>query len=107
PAIGAPSRLEGVPALKHAFIIVLENQDYATSRGPTSPATDLNSLGRKGPFATHYYGVSHASADNYIAMTSGQTPTPLFQADCVNWSACEQSEKATSGGGRSIADPRE
>src|SRR5205823_9720009 len=99
--------LEGVPAFKHVFIIVLENEDYSASWGPTSPATYLNSLVPQGAFATHYYGTSHASADNYIAMTSGQTPTPLFQTDCENWSACEASEKARVDGGRSIADQLE
>ena len=78
PASGAPSRLEGVPQLKHAFIIVLENEDYSASWGPASPATYLNSLVPQGAFANQYYGVSHASNDNYIAMTSGQTPTPLL-----------------------------
>ena len=107
PASGATTRLEGVPRFKHVFVIVLENQDYSASWGPASPATYLNSLVPKGAFATHYYGVSHASADNYIAMTSGQTPTPVFQADCLNWAACEASEKAHVDGGRSVADQLE
>src|SRR5438309_2069387 len=99
--------LEGVPALKHVFIIVLENEDFTSSWGPTSPATYLNSLVPQGAFATHYYGASHASADNYIAMTSGQTPQPQFQTDCENWSTCETSEKARVDGGRSGADQLE
>src|SRR5947209_12044029 len=108
PAQGAQTAgLEGVPRLKHVFVIVLENEDFKTSWGPASPATYLNSLVPQGAFATQYYGVSHVSADNYIAMTSGQTPTPLFQSDCLNWLACETFEKALPDGGRSVADQLE
>jgi hypothetical protein len=103
-ADAASRTLEGVPRLGHVFVIVLENEDYNTTWGPKSPAPYLNSLVRQGVLATHYYGVSHASADNYIAMTSGQAPEPQFQADCPSWSACEGSEQARPDGGRSIAD---
>src|SRR5437764_4688599 len=106
-AQAATKTLEGVPRLSHVFVVVLENEDYTSTWGPTSPAKYLNSLVPRGALATHYYGTSHASADNYIAMTSGQTPTPLFQTDCENWSACEASEKARVDGGRSIADQLE
>ena len=30
----------------------------------------------------NYYGVGHASLDNYIAMISGQAPNASTQADC-------------------------
>ena len=96
--------IEGIPTIKHAFVIVLENESYDTTFAPNSPAVYLRSLLSQGSFATHYYGVSHLSADNYIAMTSGQAPTPLFQMDCPNWGACEASEKARLDGGRNIAD---
>src|SRR5437660_6448371 len=96
--------LEGVPRLKHVFTIVLENEDFSASWGPASPAKYLNSLVPQGAFASQYYGASHVSADNYMAMTSGQTPTPLFQSDCLNWGACETFEKGLPDGGRSIAD---
>ena len=99
--------LEGVPTLKHAFIIVLENEDFDASWGPTSPATYLNSLVRQGAFADQYYGVSHLSADNYMAMTSGQPPTLPFQSDCQSWAVCYASEKARLDGGRSIVDQLE
>jgi hypothetical protein len=99
--------LEEVPRLKHVFTIVLENEDFSASWGPTSPATYLNSLAPQGAFASQYYGTSHASNDNYIAMTSAQTPTPLFQGDCLNWLSCETFEKALPDGGRSVADQLE
>jgi len=96
--------LENVRRLKHVFTIVLENEDFSASWGPASPAKYLNSLVPQGAFASQYYGASHVSADNYMAMTSGQTPTPLFQSDCLNWGACETFEKGLPDGGRSIAD---
>src|SRR5437763_4305959 len=96
--------LEGVPAFKHVFILVLENEDYSASWGPTSPATYLNSLVPQGSFATHYYGVSHLSADNYIAMTSGQSPYPPFTGDCPNYAACYLTEKARPDAGYNIGD---
>jgi hypothetical protein len=96
-----------VPKLNHVFVIVLENEDFASSWGPNSPATYLNSLVPQGAFATHYYGASHLSADNYIAMTSGQTPTLPFQSDCQVWSYCYLTEKARPDNGRNIADQLE
>jgi hypothetical protein len=84
-AQAASRGLEGVPRLSHVFVIVLENEDFNATWGPTSPAKFLNSIVPFGVLATNYYGVSHASADNYIAMTSGQPPQPQFQADCPNW----------------------
>jgi len=93
----------GVPAYRHVFTIVLENENFDASwNGPDSPY--LQSLRTKGTFADQYYGVSHVSADNYIAMTSGQPATPPFNTDCLNYAACETFEKAWPDGGRSIAD---
>jgi hypothetical protein len=100
----AASTTEGVPRLKHVFVIVLENEDFDASWGPKSPAKYLNSLVPHGAFATHYYGVSHLSADNYIAMTSGQSPSPAFNADCMNWSSCYLSEKVRPDAGRNVGD---
>ena len=104
----AATGLEGVPRYDHVFTIVLENQNYATTwntPGPGGAPTYLQSLRSQGAFASQYYGVSHVSAGNYIAMTSGQRPTTLFDTDCMaSWAACELSQNATPGGGRSIAD---
>jgi len=104
PAEARPRTLEGVPRLEHVFVIVLENEDFSTTFAPNSPATYLNGLAATGVFARQYYGVSHVSADNYIAMTSGGRPSPLFQSDCVNWLACETYEAALPSGGRSLPD---
>ena len=83
--------LEGVPHYDHVFTIVLENENFAASwntPGPDGAPTYLQSLRSQGTFAEQYYGISHVSADNYIAMTSGQPATPLFNTDCeASWAA--------------------
>src|SRR3954469_4019917 len=107
-----PAALEGVPHYDHVFTIVLENENYdATWKAPINgKSTYIQQLRSKGAFADNYYGISHVSADNYIAMTSGQPATPLFNADCVNWGSCEAFEKAwpnpanPTAGARSIPD---
>ena len=65
------------------FIIVLENENESTSFGPGAPSPYLaNTLPSMGVFLPNYYGIGHASLDNYVAMVSGQAPDPQTQADC-------------------------
>ena len=98
----AAGSVEGVPALDHVFTIVLENENLSATW--QTPGTYLHSLLSKGAFADQYYGTSHVSADNYMAMTSGQNPTPLFNTDCLDWGKCETWEANRPDGGVSIAD---
>src|SRR6059058_5202578 len=79
---GAPSA-PAAPPIKHVFTIVLENKGFDETFGPSSPAKYLSkTLPSQGELLTQYYGIGHASLDNYIAMVSGQSPTPDNQADC-------------------------
>jgi hypothetical protein len=72
------------PHFGHVFVIVLENEGYDTTFGPTSKAPYLSqTLVSKGVLLTQYYGTGHASNDNYIAMISGQAATPENRNDCV------------------------
>jgi hypothetical protein len=83
PASGASS----APAVGHVFVIVLENENAATTFGPNSPAPYLaQGLPAKGVFIPNYYGVTHLSLGNYVAMVSGQGANPQTQADCVFYS---------------------
>jgi phosphatidylinositol-3-phosphatase len=69
--------------INHILVVELENEGYATTFGPGSPATYLNgSLRPKGELLQNYYAIGHASLDNYIAQVSGQAPTTDTQADC-------------------------
>jgi hypothetical protein len=71
------------PPIKHVFVITLENKGYDETFGPASPAPYLShDLPAMGQLLTQYYGIGHASLDNYIAMVSGQAPNIVTQADC-------------------------
>jgi phospholipase C len=72
-----------LPHVKHVWILTLENENYDTTFGSGSPAPYLaKTLPTQGQLLTHYYGIGHASLDNYIAMVSGQPPNPVTQSDC-------------------------
>jgi hypothetical protein len=76
---------KGTP-IGHMFVINLENKNYAETWAKSSPAAYLNTTLRpQGKLLTNYYGVGHASLDNYIAEISGQPPNPQTKADCVKY----------------------
>jgi len=66
PAAGA------VPNFSHVFVIVMENREYGTIIG-NGAAPYINSLARTYTLAANYYGVSHPSLPNYLALTAGST----------------------------------
>jgi phosphatidylinositol-3-phosphatase len=75
-----------LPAIKHVWVIELENEGYAQSFG--NPAADpylARTLPAEGALLTSYYAIGHNSADNYIAQISGQAPNILTQEDCPVW----------------------
>jgi phosphatidylinositol-3-phosphatase len=79
----APAAHATGPPVGHVFVIVLENEDAASAFGPSSQAPYLaRTLTAEGAFVPGYYGIGHASLDDYIAMVSGQAPTIVTQADC-------------------------
>ena len=80
-------RDRGAP-IGHVFVINLENEDYTTTWGATSPARYLNgTLVPKGKLLTQYYGIGHASLDNYIAEISGSRPTRRRRATASSTSS--------------------
>jgi hypothetical protein len=80
-------------------VIVLENKGYNTTFGPNSPAPYLSrQLPAQGELLSQYYGIGHASLDNYIAMVSGQAPNPVTQADCPFYEDFTPGTPASSGG---------
>ena len=75
-----------VRPIGHVFVINLENEDYDTTWGAASAAHYLNgTLVPMGKLLTQYFGIGHASLDNYIAEISGQAPNPETQADCITY----------------------
>jgi hypothetical protein len=81
-ATSGPSALSA-GAIRHVFLVVLENKDAATTFPADSPAPYLaTTLRRRGAFIPNYYGIGHHSLSNYLALISGQAPTLATQADC-------------------------
>ena len=74
------------PAIKHVFVINLENKNYDETFGPASPATYLSKdLPAKGALLEQYFAIGHVSLDNYIAEISGQGPSKQTQLDCTTY----------------------
>ncbi|MFI4868383.1 MAG: alkaline phosphatase family protein [Steroidobacterales bacterium] len=82
-AANTPARSN--PGIGHVFILMLENEGYHTTFGPKSRATYLNQLKRQGAFVSNYFGTSHFSLGNYIALVSGQAPNPVTDYDCAQF----------------------
>jgi hypothetical protein len=83
-ASATPSAKPLTPSLKHVIVIDLENESFNETFGPDSPATYLNNvLVPQGQLLTNYYGIGHASTDNYIAQVSGQAPNQTSSSDCI------------------------
>lgn len=77
---GAAARL---PPIKHVFIIMLENKSYDETFGYLSAAPYLSlTLPAKGALVPNFYGVTHFSLGNYLALISGQGSNPATQLDC-------------------------
>jgi hypothetical protein len=82
--VGTASAAATSPQIKHFFIIVLENKNAENTFSEPSPAPYLGTTMREaGAFIPNYYGIGHASLDNYLAMISGQPPNLATQADCL------------------------
>ena len=73
----------GGPPIRHVFILMLENQNAANTFAGKPPAPYLaQTLPAQGALVPNYYGIGHASLDNYIALISGQAPNEKTQLDC-------------------------
>jgi hypothetical protein len=94
-ALAGPVRADGRPdveraavpegAIEHILVIDLENEDFGSSFGPTSPAVYLNNvLLSQGELVTNYFATSHVSLGNYLSQVSGQAPTASTNNDCIN-----------------------
>jgi hypothetical protein len=59
-----------VPAFKHIYVIILENKEYGSIVGSDRAPYQNELIARYG-IATDFYGETHPSEPNYIALTSG------------------------------------
>ena len=72
-------------AIRHVMVIDLENENFATTFGASSPAVYLNTvLLAQGELVTNYFATSHVSLGNYISQVSGQGPTVAVNNDCLD-----------------------
>jgi phosphatidylinositol-3-phosphatase len=83
---GSSSGSSKLPHVKHVFVVMLDNEPYATAFGPASPARYLaGTLERKGALLVRYYAVAHEQLANGIALLSGQGPTPQTAQNCPTY----------------------
>src|SRR6516165_11782306 len=76
----------GLGAVRHVWVIELENQGYAQSFGtPSADPYLARTLPRMGALLENYYAIGHSSAANYVAEISGQAPNIATQIDCPLW----------------------
>jgi phosphatidylinositol-3-phosphatase len=74
------------PKIRHVFVIMLENEDYASTFGdPSADPYLAQTLPAEGALLENYYATGHESNDNYISIVSGQPPNPANQADCQDF----------------------
>src|SRR5882724_2863677 len=93
----------GLPPIRHVFILVLENQSFATTFGKPAPAPYLaETLTSKGALLTQYYGIGHSSLDNYLALISGQAPNSETQADCPTLTEFQLSQPKLDANGQAL-----
>ncbi len=75
-----------LPQVKHVFVVMLDDEPYATVFGPASPAHYLTStLEKKGELLVRYYAIAHEQLANGIALLSGQGPTPQTAQNCPTY----------------------
>jgi phosphatidylinositol-3-phosphatase len=78
---GAATAAAPVPAFDHVVVIVFENKETASVLGNRAAPT-FNSYGRRYATLTRYYGVTHPSLPNYLALVSGSTQG--ITTDCTD-----------------------
>jgi hypothetical protein len=70
-------------AIKHVWLIMLENKSYdATFTGLNQNSYLWKTLPSQGVLLKNYFGTGHYSMDNYLSLASGQAPVSDTQSDC-------------------------
>jgi phosphatidylinositol-3-phosphatase len=89
------------PPVHHVFILMLENENASVtfSNAPPSPYL-AQTLPAQGALLPNYYGIGHASLDNYIALISGQAPNRGTQLDCPMFSDFQPSQPGLDAHGQ-------
>src|SRR5436309_9860760 len=77
---GAQART-AVPAFDHVVLIVFENKEESSVFGRRDAPT-FNAMAKRYARLTRYYGVTHPSLPNYLALVSGTTAG--ITTDCTS-----------------------
>ena len=77
---GAARPAQPIPSFEHIIVVVFENKETPSVVGNPSAPT-FNSYARTYASLTRYYGVTHLSLPNYLALVSGSTQG--ITSDCV------------------------
>jgi phosphatidylinositol-3-phosphatase len=81
--VGRATAAAPVPSFDHVVVIVFENKESTRVLGNRAAAT-FNAYGRRYARLTRYYGVTHPSLPNYLALVSGSTQGITTNCtDCV------------------------
>ena len=84
--------------MKHVFVVMLDQQPYATAFGPASPAHYLTgTLEKQGELLERYYAVAHEGLADGIALLSGQGPTETIAANCPTFAAIAPASSGADG----------
>jgi phosphatidylinositol-3-phosphatase len=78
---GGATAAAPVPAFAHVVVIVFENKESTSVLGNRAAPT-FNAYGRRYARITRYYGVTHPSLPNYLALVSGSTQG--ITTDCTD-----------------------
>lgn len=71
PANQTPAAMPHVPQLNHVFVIVMENHSLDAMSSKNAPY--IHQLIQQDGYDSTYYGVTHVSLPNYVALLSGST----------------------------------
>jgi phosphatidylinositol-3-phosphatase len=83
-SLAVPARVGAVapiPAFDHVFVVVFENKESPSVLGNHAAPT-FNAYARRYATMTRYYGVTHPSLPNYLALVSGSTQG--ITSDCTS-----------------------
>lgn len=87
-----------LPAIKHVFVVMLDQEPYATAFGPASPANYLtHTLEKNGELVVRYYGVAHEALADGIGLLSGQGPTEATAVNCPTYNEVAPANSGPDG----------
>lgn len=72
-ALAVPAAAAEPVKLDRAFVIIMENADFADIVGPATAAPGSTKLAKQYGVDTEYYGTTHPSLPNYLSMIGGDT----------------------------------